>query len=191
MAHIRDLLQPPRPHHWKPARKRPKSGRARVPRGGRSRVSAAEWRFAALLGTFLGLLYAQAPIGTEGAGGASSGALEQSAFFGLCDDGAGGNCVIDGDTFRLDGEKIRVADIDTPETHPPRCVHEASLGSRATLRMQALLNAGPFTLEPAARDEDRYGRKLGVVRRNGESLGDMLVEEGLAREWSGRREPWC
>jgi endonuclease YncB( thermonuclease family) len=27
--------------------------------------------------------------------------------------------------------------------------------------------------------------------RDGRSLGDQLVSEGLARTWSGRREPWC
>ena len=41
------------------------------------------------------------------------------------------------------------------------------------------------------RDQDRYGRKLRIVTRGGESLGEMLVAEGLAREWTGRREPWC
>jgi endonuclease YncB( thermonuclease family) len=58
--------------------------------------------------------------------------------------------------------------------------------------MRELLHAGPFELERIpGRDEDRYGRKLRVVTRNGRSLGDQLVAEGLARTWSGRREPWC
>lgn len=41
------------------------------------------------------------------------------------------------------------------------------------------------------RDADRYGRKLRVLVRNGRSLGDVLVNEGLARTWNGAREPWC
>ena len=57
--------------------------------------------------------------------------------------------------------------------------------------MAELLAAGPFELSPVDRDEDRYGRKLRVVTRNGRSLGDQLVAEGLARTWTGRREPWC
>jgi endonuclease YncB( thermonuclease family) len=59
--------------------------------------------------------------------------------------------------------------------------------------MGALLAAGPFELHALGdgRDEDRYGRKLRIVTRNGRSLGDMLVAEGLARTWTGRREPWC
>jgi endonuclease YncB( thermonuclease family) len=100
--------------------------------------------------------------------------------------------VIDGDTFRVGGETIRIADIDTPETHPPRCAYEAELGERATRRLTALLSEGPFELSPiGGRDEDRYGRKLRVVTRGGRSLGDVLVSEGLARTWTGRREPWC
>lgn len=100
--------------------------------------------------------------------------------------------VIDGDTFVALGERIRIADIDTPEVEG-RCPAETALAARATTRMRALLNAGPFELHPLAsgRDEDRYGRKLRIVTRAGRSLGDQMVAEGLARTWSGRREPWC
>jgi len=101
--------------------------------------------------------------------------------------------VVDGDTIWLEGVKIRVADIDAPETHPPRCTVEANLGTRATQRLQELVNAGPFEVQqaPDGRDEDRYGRKLRVLVRDGQSLGDVLVSEGLVRRWTGRREPWC
>jgi micrococcal nuclease len=101
------------------------------------------------------------------------------------------NCVVDGDTFYTAKDKIRIADIDAPETHPPRCAEEADLGDRATSRLSELLSAGAFELVSAGRDEDRYGRKLRVVMRNGRSIGDMLVGEGLARTWTGRRQPWC
>lgn len=100
--------------------------------------------------------------------------------------------VIDGDTFDYGGMRIRIADIDTPEVNG-RCAHETNLASRATQRMNALLAAGPFDLHPlpSGRDEDRYGRKLRIVTRGGRSLGNVLVAEGLARTWTGRREPWC
>jgi len=112
--------------------------------------------------------------------------------FGKCHSGGGLNCVVDGDTFWIDGEKIRIADIDTPETHPSRCVEEARLGNAATDRLQALLNAGAFELEPINRDTDRYGRKLRIVVRNGQSLGRVLVSEGLARTYAGgHRDSWC
>ncbi|OYW84093.1 MAG: nuclease [Sphingobium sp. 32-64-5] len=111
--------------------------------------------------------------------------------FTLCHTGGGTNCVVDGDTIWLDGQKIRIADIDAPETHPSRCDREAELGRRATERLHVLVNAGPFTVATLGRATDRYGRKLRVLTREGRSLGDLLVAEGLARTWTGRREPWC
>ncbi|GEC34042.1 membrane protein [Sinorhizobium fredii USDA 205] len=102
------------------------------------------------------------------------------------------DCVVDGDTLYVAGEKIRVADIDTPETSEPKCASEKALGERATERFIELVNAGAFEMRAwQGRDEDQYGRKLRVLVRDGRSLGDILVSEGLARTWSGRREPWC
>lgn len=100
--------------------------------------------------------------------------------------------VIDGDTFDYGGTRVRIADIDTPEVDG-RCAYETELAARATRRLGDLLGAGEFELHPTpdGRDEDRYGRKLRIVTRGGRSLGDTLVSEGLARTWSGRREPWC
>ena len=100
-------------------------------------------------------------------------------------------CVVDGDTFWLEGVKVRIADINTPEVSSPECPIEANLGAQATRRLTSLLNAGGFSLETIDRDEDGYGRKLRIVTRGGESLGETLVEEGLAERWQGRRGGWC
>lgn len=119
-------------------------------------------------------------------------ASQGSPRFSLCHVGGGGNCVVDGDTIWMDGVKIRIADIDAPETHPARCATEAELGNRATLRLQQLLNAGPVALEAVGRDADRFGRKLRVLVREGASLGDILVSEGLARPYQvAPRQGWC
>ncbi|OYX50398.1 MAG: hypothetical protein B7Y97_07565 [Sphingomonas sp. 32-66-10] len=111
--------------------------------------------------------------------------------FGFCHSGGGDDCVVDGDTFRMAGDKIRIADIDTPETHPARCPEEARLGAAATQRLQALLNSGTVTLHPIDRDTDRHGRKLRRVEVNGRGVGDTLIAEGLARPYRGRRMGWC
>jgi micrococcal nuclease len=142
---------------------------------------------------FIGAVLGGLAVGTLSAGRrpAPAGATPIAASFGLCHTGGGTNCVVDGDTFWIQGEKVRIADIDAPETHPPRCAEEADLGERATLRLQALLNAGPVTLASADRNTDRYGRLLRIVERDGRSLGEQLVSEGLARRWTGRRMPWC
>ena len=113
--------------------------------------------------------------------------------FPLCDGPVRDNCVVDGDTFWYRGEKVRIADINTPEISAPACPAEARLGAAASERLAELLNAGPFTLErdPFGDDRDRYGRLLRTVSRDGESLGAVLVAEGLAEEWQGYRRSWC
>nr|WP_147182368.1 thermonuclease family protein [Ciceribacter naphthalenivorans] len=101
-------------------------------------------------------------------------------------------CVVDGDTLWIEGAKIRIADIDAPEISEPKCATELAFGNRATDRLIELVNQGSFELRAwSGRDEDKYGRKLRVLIRDGRSLGDILVSEGLARTWTGRRQPWC
>lgn len=114
-----------------------------------------------------------------------------SIRFHQCAGASDTNCVIDGDTVRFSGMTVRIADIDTPETRDYGCASEKALGDRATRRMRELLNAGPFTVGGYPRDEDVYGRKLRILTRDGVSLGEMLVAEGLARKWDGARHPWC
>lgn len=101
------------------------------------------------------------------------------------------SCVVDGDTIRLAGESIRLADIDAPEIFSPKCASEKALGTRATARLVALINAGPFEVVTAGRSKDLYGRSLRIVERDRQSLGLMLVDDGLARVWDGKRRPWC
>ena len=115
----------------------------------------------------------------------------ESAWFDRCAGPVRVSCVVDGDTFWYRGDKIRIADINTPEVSAPECPREAALGARATARLEALLNAGPFTLESVDRDRDSYGRLLRTVTRDGTSLGAVLVREGLAEEWRGTRGGWC
>ncbi|NYJ14750.1 endonuclease YncB(thermonuclease family) [Rhizobium leguminosarum] len=114
-----------------------------------------------------------------------------AAAFAFCGESARMNCVVDGDTFWFEGQKIRIADIDTPELSPPRCEAERIKGEAAKARLLALLNAGNFSLSAGLRDEDKYGRKLRTVTRSGHSIGDRLVDEGLARRWDGARHGWC
>lgn len=181
---------------------RPRRSRRRD-RSYRSWPRWGELRFVLLCGVFIGLATSRVDIGTlhsiglsDFAGSAAAPPASSqgltSTHFSLCHTGGGIDCVVDGDTFWLSGQRIRIADIDTPETHPSRCEAEARVGKAATLRLQALLNAGPITLIPIDRDTDRYGRKLRIVERDGGSLGGVLVGEGLARWYAGgRRAEWC
>lgn len=131
------------------------------------------------------------PPGAPASGVASTSEQTVAVTFSICGVARRTDCVVDGDTFWFRGDKIRVADIDTPELSLPRCQREAELGEAAKQRLRALLNAGPFTLVAGVRDQDQYGRKLRIVSRGGRSIGEALVAEGLARRWNGPRRSWC
>lgn len=111
--------------------------------------------------------------------------------FGYCHTGGGTNCVVDGDTFYIGGAKVRIAGIDAPETHPPRCSREAQLGDQATQKLQALLNSGAVTMTGIGRDRDTYGRLLRNVAVDGKDVGDALIAAGVAREYGRGRPGWC
>src|SRR5688572_1312980 len=94
-----------------------------------------------------------------------------SGEFRLCGRTNQQTCVVDGDTIHYQGLKIRLADIDTPEVSQPKCPSEAALGKQATHRLIDLLNQGPFEIaHRSGPDEDRYGRKLRTIEREGRSV---------------------
>ena len=112
--------------------------------------------------------------------------------FALCGMAFGKDCVVDGDTIDVRGQRIRMVDYDTPEISDPRCASEYALGQKAKFRLLELLNSGPVEIRASgARDIDKYGRKLRLVLVNGRSVGDTLVAEGLAWSWEGHRHAWC
>lgn len=122
-----------------------------------------------------------------------AGEAETDAFsFGFCAGRSGDNCVIDGDSFVLNGETVRLAGIDTAEIGNPQCEEELELAKAAETRLHQLLNSGPVTLKSVgSQDRDRYGRLLRDAVVNGRSVSDQLLAEGLAHEWRGRKESWC
>ncbi len=114
-----------------------------------------------------------------------------TAQFNICTNAKRINCVVDGDTLWFRAQKIRIADIDTPEIFSPRCEAERRLGHLAKNRLLTLLNKGSFRLVSGKKDIDHYGRQLRVIYRAGQSIGKILIEQKLARQWTGSRESWC
>lgn len=102
-----------------------------------------------------------------------------------------GITVIDGDTFKLGNDTVRVAGIDAPETHPPRCMEEARLGLAATEQLRDLLSSGTVTLSDSGVDHDQYGRLLRNVAVDGRDVGQAMIAAGLARPFGSGRKPWC
>lgn len=85
--------------------------------------------------------------------------------------------VIDGDTFDSPVGRVRLFGVDTPERGQP-CY------SQATARLRSLAG-GSVRVESGPRDTDPNGRLLFYVyARNGESIDEKLVREGLAQAWT-------
>ena len=105
---------------------------------------------------------------------------------------AAGWIVIDGDTVHTGSERYRLLDIDAPEIHHAQCAAERRLGTLAKRRLQALLETGPVEFRPDPPTErDRYGRLLAHLIVNGEDVACVLIREGYAVPWTGRRANWC
>ncbi|MEJ0058422.1 MAG: thermonuclease family protein [Terricaulis sp.] len=102
--------------------------------------------------------------------------------------------VVDGDTFqdRATGERIRLENIDTPETGGrENCAAERQAGERATSEARRLIAGADRVSVRRTGREDRYGRTIGFVEVDGHDIGRLLMDAGLARPWRGRREEWC
>lgn len=136
---------------------------------------------------FLAIFLSGGPATTS----AAIGIDPHRASFGICFGSDRTTCVVDGDTIWYEGRKIRIADINTPEISSPGCASEKQLGEQAKFRLLALLNEGNFSLQSIDRDQDKYGRDLRIITRGGQSLGEILVTEGLAERWQGYRRDWC
>jgi hypothetical protein len=102
----------------------------------------------------------------------------------------GGIHVIDGDTFVMGGQTIRIAGIDAPETHPSRCADEARLGAAATEKLRQLLSSGSVTVSGTI--HDKYGREVREVHVGGRDVAEIMIGESLARSYDGgARQGWC
>lgn len=103
--------------------------------------------------------------------------------------------VYDGDTLRamVEGQstRVRIMGLDTPELPPHnKCASEKERGYVARDRLRALLSGAEVAICPDG--QDRYGRTLAVVLADGRDVAEVLIGEGLAREYhGGRRAGWC
>jgi endonuclease YncB( thermonuclease family) len=98
--------------------------------------------------------------------------------------------VHDGDTIQCGTERVRLLDIDAPELPgSPRCEGyraarswcDFDLGYKSRDALRAFLRQGPVGIK--RQDKDKYGRTLAVVEVNGQSAGQYLISQGLARPW--------
>jgi len=99
--------------------------------------------------------------------------------------------VIDGDTVHMGAERYRLLGIDAAEIHHAQCDAERRLGKLTKRRLEALIASGAGALRPENPKRDKYGRLLVHLFVDGEDASCVLIREGYARPWHGRREDWC
>jgi micrococcal nuclease len=100
--------------------------------------------------------------------------------------------VVDGDTIKAPyGVTYRLLGFDTPETHFAKCDAERELGLVAKQRLEELLATSEVRVLESGKI-DRYGRTLAKVTADGRDVGAILIGEGLARPYFGKkRQSWC
>jgi micrococcal nuclease len=99
--------------------------------------------------------------------------------------------IIDGDTVSLNGERIRIVNIDTPESgQRAGCASERRLAQQATWKARThFRNASHVQVRRTG--TDRYGRTLARIRLDGRDFGRTMIREGVAQPWRGRQHEWC
>lgn len=89
--------------------------------------------------------------------------------------------VIDGDTIEIHGERIRILDIDAPESRQT-CTREDGMvwrcGQKASLALSDWI--GSRTVRCDTTRKDRYGRWLARCAVGGTDIAEWLAEEGWA-----------
>lgn len=96
-------------------------------------------------------------------------------------DSVGPLTVIDGDTFEIDGTRVRLFGVDAPE-HDQTCTDAtgASWDCGAWVIAQVTALYGGANATCTRIETDRYGREVSRCRVNGNDLGEALVIAGLA-----------
>jgi endonuclease YncB( thermonuclease family) len=97
--------------------------------------------------------------------------------------------VTDGDTIKLDGERVRLLAIDAPEIFSPQCRSEKRRGEAAKIELERLVAGRTLTLE--RHGTDRYRRTLAIVFAGGVNLNDAMIASGHAVRWDGHKHDWC
>jgi endonuclease YncB( thermonuclease family) len=92
--------------------------------------------------------------------------------------------IIDGDTLEIHGTRIRLSEIDAPESNQLYHDEDSSLyrcGARAANDLDAFLARRPVSCTPM--NLDQYGRTVATCSAGGADLGEWLVTNGLALDW--------
>lgn len=123
-----------------------------------------------------------------GSGSNSAAAKPVQTEFLRCGIGDGSNCVVDGDTIRIDDAAVQIAGIQAPRLRGAGCDQEAQRGSEAVENLLQILNSGKVTTGGSVRDIDGQVRTRVLV--NGADVGVAMLDAGAARS-IGTDPEWC
>ena len=101
----------------------------------------------------------------------------------------GQNCVVDGSTIYVAGEKVVIARVDAPRIQGASCPAESDRGIDTAVRLANRLNTGEVTLGTPFRDA--YGRQVRSVEVKGQDVASWMISTGIAREYLGGKSNWC
>lgn len=100
--------------------------------------------------------------------------------------------VIDGDTIRWNGERVRLLGFDTPEVFSPQCRAEKRNGEAAKAALSRLVHSSFSAEMQISPRRDRHGRILAALRLDGQDVAEWMIAAGLAVHYEGgRRRDWC
>ena len=109
--------------------------------------------------------------------------------------------IFDGDTFSagvmLDADveitvRVRLINVDTPEMNG-KCVAEKVMAQNARDLLGTLIPRGTLVELENIKDDKYLGRiNANVILPDGRDVGDVMIDSGLARPYSGgKRKGWC
>ena len=109
--------------------------------------------------------------------------------------------IFDGDTFSaqvmLEEDiaitvRVRLINIDTPEMNG-KCDAEIKMAQSAKDLLSAIIPRGTHVDLQNIKDDKYLGRiNANVILSDGRDLGDIMIDSGLARVYSGgKRKGWC
>ena len=110
--------------------------------------------------------------------------------------------VIDGDTVKVDASadmppelasvRVRLRDVDVPETRRPKCESERRAGEAATAFVKRrIAEAGRVLVRNPAWGK-WGGRVIACLILDGQSLSETLIAAGHGRSYDGgKRAGWC
>jgi endonuclease YncB( thermonuclease family) len=114
-------------------------------------------------------------------------AAARARRFAQCYEG-GQNCVVDGNTIFVRGQRVEIAGVTAPEIRGAQCDAERDRGIDTAVKLAAFLNSGSVAVGQPFRE---YGREVRKVEVKGRDVGDWMIAASLAREDRGGKQSWC